>query len=85
MRYRKKPVVIEAMLCDGTQAQTYAIQQWANLGPINLDGSLTIPTLEGDMRADIGDFIIRGVAGEFYPCKPAIFWATYEPVETSER
>lgn len=40
-----------------------------------------IPTLEGDMRADIGDWIIRGVQGEFYPCKPDIFAATYEAVE----
>jgi hypothetical protein len=39
-----------------------------------------IPTLEGDMRADIGDWIIRGVAGEFYPCKPDIFAATYDEV-----
>lgn len=41
---------------------------------------LTISTLEGRMRADLGDWIIRGVAGEFYPCKPDIFEATYEPV-----
>jgi hypothetical protein len=40
-----------------------------------------IPTLEGVMRADIGDWIIRGVAGEFYPCKPDIFEATYEAVD----
>jgi len=39
-----------------------------------------IPTLEGDMRADLGDWIIRGVQGEFYPCKPDIFEATYERV-----
>lgn len=42
---------------------------------------LEIPTPEGDMRADLGDWIIRGVQGEFYPCKPDIFAATYEPVE----
>lgn len=40
---------------------------------------ITIPTLEGNMRADVGDWIIRGVKGEFYPCKPDIFEATYEP------
>jgi hypothetical protein len=51
-------------------------------GPDNgfgVDG-LIIHTLEGDMRADIGDWIIRGVKGEFYPCKPDIFDATYEQV-----
>lgn len=43
-------------------------------------GELIIRTLEGDMRASYGDWIIRGVKGEFYPCKPDIFEATYEPV-----
>lgn len=44
------------------------------------DSFLVIPTLEGEMRADERDWIIRGVQGEFYPCKPEIFAATYEPV-----
>mgnify|MGYP003583689278 CR=1 FL=1 len=44
------------------------------------DGCLVIRTLEGDMKASFGDFIIRGVHGEFYPCKPEIFAATYEEV-----
>ena len=43
--------------------------------------NLRIKTLEGTMRVDLGDWIIRGIAGEFYPCKPDIFAATYEPVE----
>lgn len=43
-----------------------------------------IPTLEGQMRAEIGDWIIRGVQGEFYPCKPAIFAATYERIGEGE-
>lgn len=43
------------------------------------DGCMVIRTLEGDMKADMGDWIIRGVQGEFYPCKPDIFAATYEP------
>lgn len=46
------------------------------------NGNLMIRTLEGDMRAEYGDWIIRGVQGEFYPCKPDIFERTYEPVET---
>ena len=44
------------------------------------DNSLIIPTLEGDMKAVVGDFIIKGVKGEFYPCKPDIFEMTYEKV-----
>jgi hypothetical protein len=46
------------------------------------DGGLTIVTLEGNHRADPGDWIIRGIKGEIYPCKPNIFAKTYEPVET---
>lgn len=42
---------------------------------------IVIRTLEGDMRADVGDWIIKGVRGEFYPCKPDVFAATYEPAE----
>lgn len=45
------------------------------------DGLMVIRTLEGDMKVSLGDYIIRGVQGEFYPCKPDIFAATYEPVE----
>jgi len=48
---------------------------------VNGDESITIPTLEGDMRCDIGDWIIRGVKGELYPCKDEIFQMTYEAVE----
>lgn len=73
--YRKKPVVIEAMQFDGSAAQTDAIIRWAGSPPISMDydpetntaRSLTIRTLEGDMRADPGDWIIKGVKGEFYP------------------
>ncbi|WP_343466493.1 hypothetical protein AAI421_18325 [Rhodococcus aetherivorans] len=44
------------------------------------DGALVIRTLEGDMKAEYGDYVIRGLAGEFYPCKPDIFAATYDEV-----
>lgn len=47
------------------------------------DGLMMIRTLEGDMKVSLGDYVIRGVAGEFYPCKPAIFESTYEPVEAT--
>lgn len=86
--YRKKPVVIEAHQLDHSPASAKSIIDWAaeNGTTINAehDGGeshmLVIPTLEGDMQASVGDFIIRGVGGEFYPCKPDIFEATYEPV-----
>jgi hypothetical protein len=93
-RYRKKPVIIDAFHYSQPGAATWArlhawLDQWHEEGDgdgrdsmwENPDGSLTIPTLEGDHRCDVGDWIIRGVEGEFYPCKPGIFTATYEPSE----
>lgn len=78
MRYRKKPVEIEARRLI-TGAAGRAVAKWCG-GQLNDDGSISILTLEGAMRADLGDWIIQGVQGEFYPCKPSIFDATYEPV-----
>lgn len=85
-KYRKKPVVIEAIQWtnDGDGGSLDAIHQ---MGCTNIsfaaDGTaaLIIPTLEGDHKANVGDWIIKGVKGEFYPCKPDIFEATYEPAE----
>ena len=74
MKYRKKPVIIDAVLWNGTSR---ADSELKSIG----DEYLIIHTLEGDMRADFGDFIIRGIKGELYPCKPDIFEATYEKVE----
>jgi len=75
-KFRKRPVVIEAMQYDGTNAEQVAA--WAVGGSvIRIDG-LAIQTLEGVMTAQPGDWILRGVQGEFYPCKPDIFEATYE-------
>jgi len=75
--YRKKPVVIEAVqfIPDSAHDQflSYRVQR-DERGPF-----LLIPTLEGSHRADPGDWIITGVKGEQYPCKPDIFSATYEP------
>lgn len=95
MKFRKKPVVIEAIQWDGAEA---TIQQVMELCPPEKlprapddphihpgygftppDGKLYIPTLEGTMCANPGDWIIKGVKGEVYPCKPDIFEATYEP------
>ena len=76
-RFRKKPVEIDAMLV--TRSNLQDVAEWSG-GRAYQDGRLVISTLEGDMRADVGDWIIRGVQGEFYPCKPDIFAATYEEV-----
>ncbi len=76
--FRKKPVVIEAVQFDGTFASVEAMQIPScsqDLGSKTLE----IETLEGVMVAQPGDWIIKGVKGEFYPCKPEIFAATYDP------
>jgi hypothetical protein len=85
-KYRKKPVVIEAERFDGTEnsiIKIIALSQGSERTKwIRAEAKgLLIPTLEGTMWADIGDFVIRGVQGELYPCKPDIFEATYEPVD----
>jgi hypothetical protein len=90
-RYCKKPVEIEAMQFDGTKDSANHVLAWIgrNGGTAERAHSrrpelgLTISTLEGRMLARPGDYVIRGVQGEFYPCKPEIFVATYEPTEPS--
>jgi hypothetical protein len=77
--YRKKPVVIEARCLvehNGPEIGDWLADhgEQCDLWPDHLD----IHTLEGVMRADLGDWVIKGVQGEFYPCKPDIFDATYE-------
>lgn len=83
MKYRKKPVVIEAVQFLPNTASRAAVR--AFLGPAaryDLDRDVfLIPTLEGVMELRWEDWAIKGVKGEFYPCKPDIFAATYEPVE----
>jgi len=87
-KFRKKPVVIEALLFDGSLESLNAIALWARKAFIATHSPgaqsverITIPTLEGELFALPGDWIIRGVKGEFYPCKPDIFEATYESAE----
>lgn len=80
MKFRKKPVVIEAVqftLDSAKEAKKFCNGVLWDQSPI--PPYITINTLEGTMRADLGDWIIKGVKGEFYPCKPDIFKATYEP------
>ncbi len=78
-KYRKRPVVVEAhQLTLENQLKLYDWIGIKNRKTLWEDGEIDIFTLEGTMRANVGDWIIRGVQGEFYPCKPEIFEATYE-------
>ena len=100
MRYRKKPVIVEALQWNGKNVidiynfledKNVETQYEVNSEGKNfyidfsrgqcVTGDLMIKTLEGTMKADIGDYIIKGVNGEFYPCKPDIFEKTYEEVK----
>lgn len=87
-QYRKRPVVIEAFLWDGKSIEeldTFMGEQKHDYTtePKGRNGGylVNIKTLEGVMTANIGDYIIKGVQGEFYPCKPDIFEATYEATD----
>jgi hypothetical protein len=80
-KYRKKPVVIEAVQFDGTDPSVDWLLPQLMAGDIGrTHNKLFIKTLEGVMEAAIGDYIIKSVKGEFYPCKPDIFDKTYEVV-----
>lgn len=87
--FRKKPVQIEArLLTVGTQHDIIAwlaehgveAKQWSK-PPMRAISGLIIPTLESPHEASYGDWIIKGIAGEFYPCKPEIFSESYEEVQ----
>lgn len=88
-KFRKKPVVIEAVEWNGKRLDE--VPEWLSKaiqavpgdigGVVRVCDRIHIPTLEGTMIASPGDWIIRGVHGELYPCKPDIFAATYEPAE----
>lgn len=94
MKFRKKPVVIEAVQYDGfnkdeidefvgRQLGEYVISDAAwQVGAARPITKLVIPTLEGNMDAIMGDYIIKGVKGEFYPCKSDIFEQTYNRIGT---
>lgn len=96
MKFRKKPVVIDAHQLpippiDGSTNDAHEALVWTFMefcGTVGFedftserDGAIAIKTLEGTMEASPGDWIIKGVKGEFYPCKPDIFAATYEPAD----
>lgn len=88
-KYKKKPVTVEAFKYDGDLKNTngfFYVEPWAvtafQYGIIFFkDGDCFIKTLEGDMKVNVGDYIIQGVNGELYPCKPDIFEKTYDEVK----
>lgn len=95
MKFRKRPIVIEAILWNGNNLRDvieftngppnlrtqHARMRWDDYESLVQDSGLRIYTLEGAMLANVGDMIVRGVQGELYPCKPDIFAATYDPVD----
>ena len=90
-KFKKKPVVIDAVQWDGTEELADQIaSDWvapnSGITIMTHDGcdSVFIETLEGEMEAKVGDWVIRGVAGELYPCKPEIFAATYELADNTK-
>ena len=84
-RYRKRPIVIEAVRFVPGKPVGEMLAHLEGCPGWHMDGpSLIIPTLEGEMSADPGDYIIKGVQGEYYPCKPDIFAASYEAADAPE-
>lgn len=87
-KYRSQPVVIEAIHFDGTKQGAQKVRKWAaeskcDIVYVSLSPDLyylTIPTLEGQMTGSPGDYIIKGMQGEFYPCKAKVFTAKYDSV-----
>lgn len=90
-QYRKKPVIIEAVKFNGLNPTEIKDFVGDNCEVEIYDNGVTPPvahivihTLEGDMEVNNGDYVIKGVKGEFYPCKPDIFEQTYESIETQK-
>lgn len=87
MKYRKKPVEIEAIQFIDDSETLLVIQEFMDNNNLIIDykdfddPKLKIETLEGVMNASLGDYIIKGIKGEFYPCKPDIFELTYELIK----
>lgn len=87
MKFRKKPVVVEAMqFTNETKNQVFNFVNCNRYADFDskYNPILVIETLEGNMVASLGDWVIKGVNGECYPCKPDIFEKTYEKVEDTE-
>ena len=88
-RYVKKPVVVQAVEYNGANKEEIEAFVEKKLDTVYTELKepleLKIPTLEGDMKASKGDYIIKGINGEFYPCKPDVFEKTYDIIENAER
>ena len=81
-RYRKKPCEIEAVQFTGTDENKIELHKFMGFQYyVDEKDNVVIPTLEGNMVASIGDYIIKGLRGEFYPCKPDVFEKKYEEIK----
>ena len=83
VKYRKKPVVVEAIQFDGSEESFNKCRKFAGDNfyyDYQVSPTTRVKTLEGEVGCSVNDWIIKGVKGEFYPCKPDIFEATYEEV-----
>lgn len=95
MKFRKKPVVIEAIQWAGDNLrevieftgrhESAKEWSWAHFEEVVANNGLKIFTLEGSLKASVGDWIIKGIQGEIYPCKSEIFEATYDRVQTGQK
>lgn len=87
--YVKKPVVVQAVEYNGANKEEIEAFVGKKLNTVFTELKepleIKIPTLEGDMKASKGDYIIKGIKGEFYPCKPDVFEKIYDVVENAER
>lgn len=81
-KYRKKEIIVEAIQYTGDNHEEVNEFAWQNLSK-SIDNKLIIPTLEGDMFASPGDYIIRGIHAELYPIKEQLFFKTYDPIESN--
>lgn len=82
MKYRKKPIVVEAI--QYTDDNLLEVMKFCGEGKTLFGSYLYIVTLEGNMRVNVGDYVIKGVRGECYPCEKSIFEETYEAVNTND-
>lgn len=86
MKYRKKPLIVEAIQWTGGNLQEiiYSFPECFGSVVVHHSSEIVIRTLEGNMVAIVGDYIVKGIKGEFYPCKPNIFEDSYEKVNEME-
>ena len=87
-KFVKKPVIVEAIQYNGiniTEVEDFIGAKLPSVWLYVEDTQLLIPTLEGDMKVSKGDYVIKGIKGEFYPCKPDVFEKTYDVVEDGVR